>query len=70
MSDDFINENKRTVELQINLGKMLQAKGAKALQEIDLSIEPASVILKAIELGIQIEKSAKKNKRKKSLTEW
>lgn len=59
-------ETKRMAELQINLGKMLQAQGAKALKDKDLSDEPVPVILKAIELGVQIERSAR-NIEKKSI---
>lgn len=54
---------KKMAGLQINLGRMLQAEGAKALQGKDLSEEPVAVILKAIELGIQIERSARKIER-------
>lgn len=60
------HEQNKMAGLQINLGRMLQAEGAKALKEKDLSAEPVAVILKAIELGIQIERSAR-NIEKKSL---
>lgn len=59
-------EQKKMAAQQISLGKMLQAKGVKALKEKDLSAEPVAVILKAIELGIQIERSAR-NIEKKSI---
>ena len=59
-------EQNKMAGLQINLGRMLQAEGAKALKKKDLSAEPVAVILKAIELGIQIERSAR-NIEKKSL---
>ena len=51
---------------QVNLGRLLQAEGVKALKGKDLSAEPVAVILKAIELGIQIERSAR-NIEKKSI---
>lgn len=51
---------------QIGLGRFLQAEGVKALKGKDLSAEPVAVILKAIELGIQIERSAR-NIEKKSI---
>lgn len=59
-------EQKKMATNQINLGRMLQAEGVKALKEKDLSAEPVAVILKAIELGIQIERSAR-NIEKKSI---
>ena len=59
-------ETNKMANLQINLGRMLQAEGAKALKGKDLSAEPVAVILKAIELGIQIERSAR-NMEKKSI---
>ena len=59
-------EQKKMATNQINLGRMLQAEGVKALKEKDLTAEPVAVILKAIELGIQIERSAR-NIEKKSI---
>lgn len=59
-------EQKKMATNQINLGRMLQAEGVKALKEKDLTAEPVVVILKAIELGIQIERSAR-NIEKKSI---
>lgn len=55
---------KKMAAQQIGLGRMLQAEGIKALKEKDLSAEPVAVILKAIELGIQIERSARTIERK------
>ena len=55
---------KKMAAQQIGLGRMLQAEGIKALKEKDLSAEPVAVILKAIELGIQIERSARMIERK------
>lgn len=55
---------KKMAAQQISLGRMLQAEGVKALKEKDLSAEPVAVILKAIELGIQIERSARTIERK------
>lgn len=57
-------EKKKMASQQINLGRMLQAEGVKALKEKDLSAEPVAVILKAIELGIQIERSARTIEKK------
>lgn len=57
-------ETNKMAGLQINLGRMLQAEGAKALKSKDLSEEPVAVILKAIELGIQIERSARNIEKK------
>lgn len=57
-------ETNKMAGLQINLGRMLQAEGAKALKDKDLSEEPVAVILKAIELGIQIERSARNIEKK------
>lgn len=51
-------------DLQVNLGRMLQAKGAKALKEKNLTDEPVPVILKAIELGINIERTARNIEKK------
>ena len=59
-------EQKKMATNQINLGRMLQAEGVKALKKKDLTAEPVAVILKAIELGIQIERSAR-NIEKKSI---
>ena len=59
-------EQKKMATQQIGLGRMLQAEGIKALKEKDLSAEPVAVILKAIELGIQIERTAR-NIEKKSI---
>ena len=59
-------EQKKMAAQQIGLGRMLQAEGIKALKEKDLSTEPVAVILKAIELGIQIERTAR-NIEKKSI---
>lgn len=59
-------EQKKMAAQQINLGRMLQAEGVKALKEKDLTTEPVAVILKVIELGIQIERSAR-NIEKKSI---
>lgn len=58
-------EQKKMAAQQISLGKMLQAKGITALKDRDLSNEPVAVILKAIELGIQIERSARNIEKKK-----
>jgi len=55
---------KKMATQQIALGRMLQAEGVKALKEKDLSAEPVAVILKAIELGIQIERTARTIERK------
>lgn len=59
-------EQKKMAGQQITVGRYLQAEGVKALREKDLSAEPVAVILKAIELGIQIERSAR-NIEKKSI---
>lgn len=59
-------EKRKMAAQQINLGRMLQAKGVKALEGKDLAEEPVAVILKAIELGIQIERSARKIERSRS----
>lgn len=59
-------EQRKMAAQQISLGRLLQAEGVKALREKDLSAEPVAVILKAIELGIQIERSAR-NIEKKSI---
>ena len=59
-----LREQKKMTELQISLGRMLQASGAKALQGKDLSDEPVTVILKAIELGVQIERTARNIEKK------
>lgn len=59
-----LHEQKKMSELQINLGRMLQAQGAKALKELDLSDEPVHVILKAIELGVYIERTARNIEKK------
>lgn len=63
---DSLTEVKKMAELQTNLGRMLQVQGAKALKEKDFSDEPIPVILKAIEIGVQIERSAR-NIDKKSI---
>lgn len=57
-------EQNEMAERQMTIGRMLQVKGAKALKEKDLSAEPVAVILKAIELGIQIECSARNIEKK------
>ena len=59
-------DQKKMAAQQVNLGRLLQAEGVKALKGKDLSAEPVAVILKAIELGIQIERSAR-NIEKKSI---
>lgn len=57
-------ETQEMADLQVNLGRMLQAKGAKALKEKNLTDEPIPVILKAIELGINIERTARNIEKK------
>lgn len=57
-------EQKKMAVQQISLGRLLQAEGVKALKGKDLTAEPVAVILKAIELGIQIERSARNIEKK------
>lgn len=57
-------EQKKMAAQQISLGRLLQAEGVKALKGKDLTAEPVAVILKAIELGIQIERSARNIEKK------
>ena len=60
------------IDLQINIGKMLQAKAAKALQKIDfenVSERSLPALVRMIESGVDIERSAReigaeKNPRK------
>ena len=54
-------EQKKMATQQISLGIFLQAEGVKALKGKDLSAKPVAVILKSIELGIQIGRSARNN---------
>ena len=55
-------EYSKMLEVQINLGKMLQAKAAKAIQNIDfenVSIKSLSSIVNAINVGVEIERTAR-----------
>ena len=55
-------EYAKMLEVQINLGKMLQAKAAKAIQNIDfenVSIKSLPSIVNAINVGVEIERTAR-----------
>ena len=55
-------EYAKMLEVQINLGKMLQAKAAKALQNIDfenVSIKFLPSVVNAINVGVEIERTAR-----------
>lgn len=55
-------EYSKMLEVQINLGKMLQAKAAKAIQNIDfenVSIKSLPSIVNAINVGVEIERTAR-----------
>ncbi len=55
-------EYSKMLEVQINLGKMLQAKAAKAIQNIDfenVSIKSLPSIVNAINIGVEIERTAR-----------
>lgn len=55
-------EYSRMIETQLNIGKMLQARATKALQRLDLekvSERSLPAILKMLESGIRIERSAR-----------
>ena len=56
-------EYAKMLEVQINLGKMLQAKAAKALQAMDfenVSIKSLPSVVNAINVGVEIERTARK----------
>lgn len=55
---------KTMLDIQINIGKMLQAKGAAIFKNQDVPTDKASLALRMIESGVQIERSARKGKRK------
>lgn len=53
---------KKMIEVQINLGKMLQAKAAKAIQNMDfenMSTKMLPALTKIIESGVEIERTAR-----------
>ena len=55
-------EYSKMLEVQINLGKMLQAKAAKAIQNIDfenVSIKSLPSVVNAINIGVEIERTAR-----------
>ena len=55
-------EYSKMLEVQINLGKMLQAKAAKAIQNIDfenVSVKSLPSIVNAINVGVEIERTAR-----------
>ena len=61
-------EYSKMLEVQINLGKMLQAKAAKAIQNIDfenVSIKSLPSIVNAINIGVDIERTARELNLKK-----
>lgn len=64
--ENAAKETQEMADIQIKIGRKLQAQAMNALREKDLSDEPVPVILRAVELGIQIERSAR-NIEKKSL---
>ncbi len=56
-------EYAKMLEVQINIGKMLQAKAAKAIQNIDfenVSIKSLPSVVNAISVGVEIERTARK----------
>ena len=56
------DEYAKMLEVQINLGKMLQAKAAKAIQNIDfenVSIKSLPSVVNAINIGVEIERTAR-----------
>ena len=54
---------KSTLELHINLGKMLQAKGAKIIQDAKSIDDKTGLAIKMIATGVEIERSAWKAKK-------
>lgn len=55
-------EYAQMIERQINIGKMLQARAAKAIQSIDMNKIPARALpslVKMLESGVRIEQSAR-----------
>lgn len=68
------DEYAKMLEVQINLGKMLQAKAAKAIQNMnfdEVSIKSLPAVVNAINVGVEIERTArelnlKENSPKKS----
>ncbi len=54
---------KAMLDIQINLGKMLQAKGAKFIQESKTLDEKTGIAIKMVTSGVEIERSARKAKR-------
>lgn len=55
-------EYAKMLEVQINLGKMLQAKAAKAIQNMDfenVSIKSLPSVVNAINVGVEIERTAR-----------
>lgn len=63
MSDDLQKaeiEYEKMLEVQINLGKMLQAKGAKVIQDTENDFDEKAV--RMIEKGSAIERAARKAK--------
>lgn len=62
-------EYSKMLEVQINLGKMLQAKAAKAIQNIDfenVSIKSLPSVVNAINIGVEIERTARELSLQKS----
>lgn len=62
-------EYAKMLEVQINLGKMLQAKAAKAIQNIDfenVSIKSLPSVVNAINIGVEIERTARELNLQKS----
>ena len=65
-------EYSKMLEVQINLGKMLQAKAAKAIQNIDfenVSIKSLPSIVNAINVGVEIERTARELNFEQKLNE-
>lgn len=70
---DFEKANKETIaaeqdykamlDFQINLGRMLQVKGAKTLQDKTSQDEKTALAVKMVTSGVDIERSARKAKR-------
>lgn len=55
-------EYAKMLEMQINLGRMLQAKAAKAIQSMNfenVSIKSLPSVVNAINVGVEIERSAR-----------
>ena len=54
---------KAMLDFQINLGRMLQVKGAKTLQDTTSKDEKTALAVKMVTSGVDIERSARKAKR-------